>query len=172
MTSYDPFICDECKELGYCRKAKAFISESLEKDAFTARVNLEIANQLDSVLPIQTTLKANNKLAKTMQQAHDLLRHQDIESAYLLYRAITSDLYYHWEAFLGLSLCCFYTKEYEQAAYFASQIQTQNARGWPDAIDQFIYLCESRANNAHGIDTKVNALNTHLPKMELDLKYG
>lgn len=166
----DPFICDECKALGYCKMARAFTARYTNKDRFIPGVNFEIVKQLDRILPLRTTLKSNNKLAKPMQQAHDLLRQQDFESAYLLYRAISSDLYYHWEAYLGLSLCCFYAEEYEEAAYFVNQIDSYDARYYPVTTGQFTDLCERNAAE-QVLDIIPSAPETRLAEMAVDINY-
>ena len=141
------FYCDECKVLGYCKKAKAHVETILYEESFNARVNEDIAKQLDHILPIKSTANFGNKHAKLLQQAHNLLRLQDFESASTLYNDLILDNYYHWELLLGMSLCCFYTEKYDEAATYANQIRIESNETWSLAIQQFIQLCNSRKGN-------------------------
>ena len=140
----DIFHCEECRELGYCKKAKEQVESILDEDHFTARVNEDIAQQLDNILPLKSTANFTSRNAQHLQQAHNLLRLQDFESASTLYKDLIHDNYYHWELLLGMSLCCFYTEKYDEAASFANQIHVESNQSWSLAIQQFIQLCNSR----------------------------
>ncbi|MBC7389077.1 MAG: tetratricopeptide repeat protein [Opitutaceae bacterium] len=141
------FYCDECKVLGYCKKAKKGVESVLDEESFNARVNEDIAKQLDNILPIKSTANFGSRNAQHLQQAHNLLRLQDFESASTLYNDLIHDNYYHWELHLGMSLCCFYTEKYDEAASYANQIRIENNENWSLAIQQFIQLCISRKDS-------------------------
>ena len=138
------FYCDECKVLGYCKKAKLHLKSVLNEESFSSRVNEDIAMQLDNILPMKSTANFGSRNAQQLQQAHNLLRLQDFESASTLYKDLIHDNYYHWELLLGMSLCCFYTEKYDEAASYANQIRIESNQTWTLAIQQFIQLCNSR----------------------------
>ena len=144
LFGYDPFLCEECRVIGYCKKAKAHVETFLCEDHFTARVSEDIAQQLDNILPLKSTANFTSRNAQHLQQAHNLLRLQDFESASTLYNDLIQDNYYHWELLLGMSLCCFYTEKYDEASAHANQIRIESNETWSLAIQQFIQLCNSR----------------------------
>ena len=140
----DPFLCKDCQKGGYCKKAKAHVETILDEESFSLSVNEDIARQLDNILPLKSRENFGSRNAQHLQQAHELLRLQDFESALTLYKDLIHDNYYHWELFLGISLCWFYTEKYDEAASYADQIRVENNEKWSSAITQFIKLCNKR----------------------------
>lgn len=148
-TEYDVFRCDECQGLGYCKKtrAKALAEEPLLQ-IVERPLNFAIVDILTDALPIRTNLKrGSNKLAPQMQYAHDAFHQQDYETAFLNYKAIVSDGYYNWEAYLGLSLCSFHIEEYDEAVKYAHQIQFGNVSGWECGLLDFELYCLWKRNH-------------------------
>lgn len=154
----DPFLCDECQQLGYCKKGKI----KYEFDN-TTQISVAIIEELFNTLPLKTTLKySQSYLARSMQSSHDALRETDYETAFLYYKTITSDGYYHWEAFLGLALCSFYRGEYLEAIRYAERIEIEPYSGWEDALASFTELCLYKSEQRI-VANSLSTVNKHPP---------
>ena len=155
QTKKELFRCDECQGLGYCKKARA------NAQSVRVGINEDIVRIFADTLAFKTPLDAKSIIGKQLQAADHLLWEEDFQSAMCLYKAATTDGHY-WEAYVGLSLCCFYTEEYDKAAFYADHIQTDGRKDWTCAVSQFIALCERNACTNKSPSQQRSLFDTHI----------
>ena len=145
-TTNNPFLCNDCQKLGYCRKSReAAIAEMLPKyyevhskpnPEYHYMKDTDIAN----MVPIKTMVRdSHTNTGKKLQQAHDLF-HQDVyEQASYIYRDLLTQRADYEEAGIGLAACYYFMKAYEEAAATASGVDSVSFR---KSIPAFLNACE------------------------------
>ena len=148
-TTNNPFLCDSCQQLGYCRKSREAVIEEMLPKYFEvlSKPNTEYHymkyTYIDNMVPIKTMIRDSNTVAgKKLQQAHDLFHQGEYEQASYLYRDLLTQRADYQEAAVGLAASYFYMQQYEDAATVASGI---NHFDFNKHLSKFLDACE-RAN--------------------------
>lgn len=128
-TTKNPFLCDSCQQLGYCRKSReAAIAEMLPKyyevlSELNPEYHFMKGKEINNLVPIKTMVRdSNTDTGKKLQQAHDLFHQDEYEQASYLYRDLLTQRADYQEAAVGLAATYFFMKQYEEAAAVASGI--------------------------------------------------
>ena len=145
-TTKNPFLCDSCQQLGYCRKSReAAIAEMLPKyykvlSELNPEYHFMKVSEVNNIVPIKTMVRdSNTNAGKKLQQAHDLFHQEDYEQASYLYRDLLTQRADYQEASVGLAASYFYMKQYEEAAAVASGI---NDFDFNKHLSKFLDACE------------------------------
>ena len=169
-TTTNPFLCDDCQQLGYCRKtredsvedllAKHYQYLSVPNKEYHYIKNTEIAN----LVPIKTTVKDYYSTAgRKLQQAHDLFHQDEFEQASYLYRDLLMQRADYDEAALGLCVCYYFMKQYEEAASIATSISRFS---YNDHLSSFLDACERAAREVKENETSISE-SKQLQKIEI-----
>jgi len=145
-TTKNPFLCDSCQQLGYCRKSReAVIAEMLPKyykvlSELNPEYHFMKISEVNNLVPIKTMVRDSNTAAgKKLQQAHDLFHQDEFEQASYLYRDLLTQRADYQEAAVGLAASYFFMKQYEEAAAVASGINDLN---FNKQLSKFLDACE------------------------------
>jgi len=148
-TTTNPFLCDDCQQLGYCRKTReASVEDLLAKYyQYLSVPNKEYHFMKDAdiinLVPVKTTVKDYYSTAgRKLQQAHDLFHQDEFEQASYLYRDLLMQRVDYNEAGLGLSVCYYFMKQYDEAASIATSISRFS---YNDHLSSFLDACERAA---------------------------
>jgi len=128
-TITNPFLCDECQQLGYCRQNRESAVESLLPKYYKF---LSLPNpdrhlledvEIMNIVPVKTMVKDHNTVSgKKLQQAHDLFHQHEFEQASYLYRDLLMQRADYTEATVGLAASYYFLKQYEEASSIASTL--------------------------------------------------
>ena len=148
----DPFLCEACQTLGYCKnRAKQVkkVKESrnlpeLKQVPTKQRVAVKsifVERDLRFWVPIRTGVAdAARTSGKKLQQAHDLFHQDEFEQASYLYRDLLETRNDYEEAWIGLAATLYFLGAYDEAATAASKLT-----GWEQSYqtERFMKLCET-----------------------------
>jgi hypothetical protein len=162
-TTNNPFLCNDCQKLGYCRKSReAAIAEMLPKyyevlskpnPQYHYMKDTDIAN----LVPIKTMVRdSHTNTGKKLQKAHDLFHQYEYEQASYLYRDLLTHRADYQEAALGLAVCYYFMKEYEEAAVTVSYVDSVSLR---KSIPEFLNACERVLKSEIENKTAVESIN-------------
>jgi hypothetical protein len=140
----DPFLCNECQVLGYCKAAR----ERSRLEQLRQRLSLNkmkkniplTKREISHWVPLRTTIKdANTRFGKKLQQAHELFHQDEFEQASYLYLDMLQSRNDCEEIKIGLAASLFFLGQFEAAANAALNINALFKRDWPM---RFVHLCE------------------------------
>ena len=140
----DPFLCNECQVLGYCKAARERSRlEELRQGLLLNKMKKNIPlseREISHWVPLRTTIKdANTRFGKKLQQAHELFHQDEFEQASYLYLDMLETRNDCEEIKIGLSASLFFLGQFEAAANAALKINAIFKRDWPT---RFVHLCE------------------------------
>jgi len=165
-TINDPFLCSDCQKLGYCRKSREGVIEDLLPKYYEvlSKHNPEHHYMKDiditNLVPVKTMVKDFMTTAgKKLQQAHDLFHQKEYEQASYLYRDLLTQRADYHEAVIGLAVCYYFMKQYEEAASIALSI---NHYSFDRYASQFIDTC-SHAAQEYSNSTSIPAQIKNAP---------
>jgi hypothetical protein len=166
-TTNNPFLCDSCQQLGYCRKSReAVITEMLPKYyKVLSELNLEYhfmkVSEVNNFVPIKTMVRDRHTVAgKKLQQAHDLFHQDEFEQASYLYRDLLTQRADYQEAAVGLAASYFLMKQYEQAAAVASGIDHFEFK---KHLSDFLDACERLSKEERSVrEQSVSSIKSSL----------
>ena len=125
-----PFLCNRCQPYGYCLAA---VENFKENSPLSDR-------QIAQWVPIRTTVKdATTKFGKKLQHAHDLFHQDEFEQASYMYQDMLETRNDCNEVKIGLAVCFYFLKRYEDAAGVAMKV---NLFFNNDFLNKFINQCE------------------------------
>jgi hypothetical protein len=140
----DPFLCDKCQSLGYCREARnRKITEELRHRLSLSKIKKQIPlteREIAHWVPLRTGIKdASTIFGKKLQQAHELFHQDEFEQASYLYLDMLETRNECEEAKIGLAASLFFLHQYEASASAALKINSIYKYDWPM---RFAHLCE------------------------------
>jgi hypothetical protein len=140
----DPFLCDKCQSLGYCREARnRKITEELRHKLSLSKIKKQIPlteREISHWVPLRTGIKdASTKFGKKLQQAHELFHQDEFEQASYMYLDMLETRNDCEEAKIGLAASLFFLHQYEASASAALKINSIYKSDWPM---RFAHLCE------------------------------
>jgi hypothetical protein len=145
-TTNNPFLCDDCQHLGFCRKNREKAIEDLLPLYYEvlSKPNPEYDYMKDSdianLIPLKTMVKDYYTTSgKKLQQAHDLFHQDEYEQASYLYRDLLTQRSDYQEASIGLAACYYFMKQYEEAA---ATVVTVDSVSLKSSIPEFLNACE------------------------------
>ena len=125
-------LCDECKALGYCR-----VGREKENITYNSRViKFDIEKYKKYVLLRIDGSRYGQYSKFHLQAALDAFHQEDYETAILHFRATIENAAHLTEAYYGLTLSYFITKDYENAMTFA-----ERCNGNLEALKEEIVRC-------------------------------
>ncbi|MFN9711267.1 MAG: tetratricopeptide repeat protein [Bacteroidota bacterium] len=148
-TAINPLLCDDCQQLGYCRKnrqaAKVDFFSKFYEVLSTPNPEYHFMKDADiiNLVPVKTMVKDYFiTTGKKLQQAHDLFHQDEYEQASYLYRDLITQRADYEEAELGLAACYYFMKNYEEAAAVATSV---SRFAYNDRLSAFLDACERSA---------------------------
>jgi hypothetical protein len=151
-TTNNPFLCNDCQQLGYCRKSReAAIAEMLPKYyEFLSKPNPEYHYMKDTdianLVPIKTMVRdSHTNTGKKLQQAHDLFHQDEYEQASYLYRDLLTQRADYQEAAIGLAASYYFMKQYEESAAIGSGI---NHIEFNKNLTRFLDACARKVSDS------------------------
>lgn len=161
----DPFLCDKCQPLGYCKAAR----ERSKIEELRHRLNLSkmkkdiplTEREVSHWVPLRTMIKdANTSFGIKLQHAHELFHQDEFEQASYMYLDMLETRNDCEEVKIGLAAALYFLHQYEQAASAALKISSIFKRDWPMRL---AHLCEiklyeqwSELNNPAALDLEIN----------------
>jgi len=147
ITIIDEPLCNECKELGYCKLNKrlphvtrnsSYVPKPLPYVEFKNDSKQIVSlNDLLQLVPLQVTdSRFGNYTKQHLQEAFDSFHQEDYETALLHFLAVLEANSNIPLVFLGTSLCYYLQGDIENAICF-SQMYVDKNRGDGEAVLQF-----------------------------------
>ena len=142
ITIIDEPLCDECKELGYCKETWA-TEKTYRNEVFNSSKPID---ENEKVISLKGLLKLvplrvpdsrfGDYTKKHLQEAFDSFHQEDYETALLHFLAVLEANSNISVVFLGTSLCYYMQGDIENAICF-SQIYADKNRGDGEHVLQF-----------------------------------
>ena len=157
-TTKDPFLCDDCQQLGYCRKNRESAIDELLPQYFELlsepNNNYHYMKDIDiiNLVPVKTIVKDYYTTAgRKLQQAHDLFHQSEYEQASYLYRDLQMQRADYHEAAIGLAASYFFMNLYEEATTVAAGI---NHYAFDKILPDFLDACVRAAKEVEKIESQ------------------
>jgi hypothetical protein len=134
----DPFVCPDCRKLGYCIKRSKNSTVAIEK--LSDLTDSDIAR----FVPLKTIVNdASAAFGRKLQHTHDLFHQEEYEQAYYLYACMIEIRNDCDEVIIGLAASLYFLKKFEDAAGVVLKLNHWDNNNFQE---RFIRLCESRLN--------------------------
>lgn len=131
----EPFLCDDCQKLGYCRNAYRKILQN--RSDTKAATDQEIRNWV----PVNVAYKnGTEKQRKILRAAHDIFHQGDYANAKEQYQEIINARGVIEEAVIGLAVSLYFLFQFEEAAAVAERLNVKVF----SFEKRFLAACENR----------------------------
>ena len=115
----DPFLCQECQKLGYCRLA-AENRKKKEQAAERNKAEFVMADQdIRNLVPLNSRDARGKYSGEHLQVAYEAFHQEDYETAILHFMAVLESGIQRQAAELGLAVSHYFMKNHETALDFA-----------------------------------------------------
>ena len=152
ITISDEPLCDECKELGYCKetlamekraKASSYIPEELPKvEMLKENKNVSSLKELLNLVPLHAHKgRFGDYTKKHLQTAYDAFHQEDYETALLNFLTVLETNSNVSDAFLGTAICYYMLGDFEKALGYSHYLENISRVGSELLLKSFFDLC-------------------------------
>lgn len=154
LTDDDPFLCSDCRTLGYCKRRIESASE---------RVDFLVTDkEISHWVPVNARkVNGSSHFYKNLQRAHDSFHQGEFETASYLYRDLLSTRSESREVLIGLAASLFFQSQFDEAAAIADKLTVFEL----DFAYKFATTCERRSEVMKHVgvtDEKSESENTEM----------
>ncbi len=132
----DPFLCDECKILGYCKKE---VNPSIESEVVYRKTDLsKLITNLETYLTLPNLAVIQNKsIEEAYKLAINSIFELDYKSAYDNLIFIEDEGIIYDDVFLGLAICNLHFGNIEKAISYLYKTHYFEVEEWINELDTY-----------------------------------